>query len=181
VNEARNRSGQAYGLTVLTPILDGHESALARHLDELEGSDASPLSRVPGTHFARWVAVGDVVYEGPGQRRDHLKLARLLFTSNFDGEVGSYLEALRTGLGGVADTIWQHCVGYPGSAHADSFAAYLRAHQIENSLFFAAYGDRTVGQVKRSLALRRQVIEFALSAQGLGAPELHTSFREAFG
>jgi hypothetical protein len=125
--------------------------------------------------------VGDVIYEGPGQRRDHLKLARLLFTSNFDGDLAPYLEALRTGLGGVADTIWQHCVGYPGSADADAFAAYLRAHQIENSLFFAAYGERTVDEVNRSLGVRRQVIEFALSAQGLGAPELHTAFRETFG
>ena len=62
-----------------------------------------------------------------------------------------------------------------------AFAAYLRRHQIENALFFAAYGDRTVEQVKRSLRVRRDVIDFALSAQGLGADALQAAFRERFG
>jgi hypothetical protein len=180
VNDARNTSGQAYGLTVLTPIRDGHEARLARYLDLLEGADGSPLAHVPGTHFARWVVVGDVIYEGRRQRRDHLKLGRLLFTSNFDGPVESYLEALRTGLAEVADAIWDHCEGYPGHSDPAAFAGYMRRHQIESALFFAAYGDRTVEDVKRSLAVRREVIDFALSAQGMGAEALQAAFKERF-
>jgi hypothetical protein len=181
VNDAHNTSGQAYGLTVLAPIRSGHEAALARYLDLLDGGDDSPLARVPGTHFARWVVIGDVVYEGRRQRRDHLKLGRLLFTSNFDGPVMPYLEALRTGLGDAADSIWDHCDGYPGSADPAAFAAYIRSHQVENSLFFAAYGDLTVDQVKRGLAVRREVIDFATSGQGLGATDLKAAFIERFG
>jgi hypothetical protein len=180
VNDARNTSGQAYGLTVLTPIRDGHETELARYLDLLESGDGSPLARVISTHFARWVVIGDVVYEGPRQRRDRLKLGRLLFTSNFDGPVAQYLEALRTGLADAADSIWDHCEGYPGRDDAAAFAAYMRRHQIESALFFAAYGDRTVEQVKGSLAVRRDVIDFALSAQGMGAEALQAAFRERF-
>lgn len=102
-------------MTVLTPILDGRESSLARCLDSLGDGPSSPLSRVPGTHLARWVIIGDVVYEGAGQRRvDHLTQGRLLFSSNFDGGILPYLERLRAGLGDVADAIWGHCVGYPG-------------------------------------------------------------------
>ena len=180
MNDARNTSGQAYALTVLTPIRPGDESKLARYLDALAARDASPLAHVAGTHFARWVVVGDVVYEGGRQKRDHLKLARLLFTSNFDGPVEPYLEALRTGLGSAADEIWSHCVGYPGSDDPRLFARYMRVHQIESALFFAAYGDRTVEQVKRSLAVRRDVIDFALSAQGMGAEALQAAFTERF-
>jgi hypothetical protein len=181
VNDARNTSGQAYGLTVLTPIRDGHETLLASYLDLLDGGENSPLARVPGTHFARWVVIGDVVYEGPPQRRDHLARGRLLFTSNFDGPVAPYLEALRTGLAEAADAIWEHCEGYPGRDDPAAFAAYLRRHQIESALFFAAYGDRTVEQVKRSLAVRRDVIDFALSAQGMGAEDLQAAFGARFG
>jgi hypothetical protein len=181
VNDRRNTFGQAYALTVLTPILEGCESSLTRHLDGLQSGPGSPLARVPGTHFARWVVIGDVVWEGPGQRRDHLELGRLLFTSNFDGPVEPYLQALRTGLGEVADQIWGHCSGYPGCADAAAFARYLRAHQVESSLFFSAYGDRTVQDVTRSLAVRRRVIEFALASQGLPAAELQASFRARFG
>ena len=143
MNDRRNTFGQAYGLTVLTPIAEGRESGLARHLNDLEGGDASPLARVPGTHFARWVLIGDVVYEGSG-KRDHLSSGRLLFTSNFDSPLEPYLETLRTAIGEVADAIWGHCAGYPGSGDAAAFAGYLRGHQLESSLFFAAYGDRTV-------------------------------------
>ena len=174
--------GQAYGLILLTPIRSrprGGAGALPGPARRWRTD--SPLARVPGTHFARWVVIGDVVYEGRRQRRDHLKLGRLLFTSNFDGPVMPYLEALRTGLGEAADAIWDHCDGYPGSADPAAFAAYMRSHQIESALFFAAYGDRTVEEVKRSLAVRRDVIDFALSAQALGAAELKAAFIERFG
>jgi hypothetical protein len=179
--EGRNRSGQAYGLTVLTPVLDGRVSALAAFLDGLGPEGASPLARVPGTHFARWVIVDDVVYEGGRQRRDALKAARLLFTSNFDGPLDAYLEALRAGLGEDADAIWGHCAGYPGRADADAFAAWMRAHQVESALFFAAYGDQTVAEVRRNLDRRTRLIEFAMAAQGLPAAELQARFQTEFG
>ena len=176
-----NVCGQAYSLTVLTPIIDGQETSLARYLNTLAPGDASPLARVRGTHFARWVVIDDVIYEGSEQgEHEHLKHARLLFTSNFDGDPDPYLEALRTGLGDDVDTIWGHCIGYPGSSDPAAFAEYLRHHQINSSLFFAAYGDRTVQQVKRSLSVRTQLIEFALRVQGLGATELKAAFMEEF-
>jgi hypothetical protein len=182
VNDRRNTCGQAYGLTVMTPILEGHESALAHYLSTLGTGSASPLASVSGTHFARWVVIGDVVYEGGRQRPEHLRVGRLLFTSNFDGLPEPYLEELRTGLGEVADQVWTHCAGYPGcaDADADAFAAYMRSHQIESSLFFAAYDERTVGDVQRSLVTRRRMIEFAVRAQELTPGELQAAFRETF-
>jgi hypothetical protein len=179
VRKSHNVSGQAYSLTVLTPVLQGRESALARRLNGLGAGPQSPLAGVPGTHFARWVVIDDVVYEGQGQR-DHLERARLLFTSNFDGALEDYLAGMRTGLGDAADAIWGECAGYPGRADAAAFAAYMRAHQIDSSMFFAAYGDRTVAEVERSLAARRQVMEFAVANQGLGAAALQAAFTEAF-
>jgi hypothetical protein len=180
VNDRRNTCGQAYALTVMTPILEGHESVLTHYLSTLEPGPASPLASVPGTHFARWVVIGDVVYEGVGQQPDHLRVGRLLFTSNFDGPFEPYLEKLCRGLGGVADAIWGHCCGYPGTGDAGAFAAYMRSHQLESSLFFSAYGDRTVEDVKRSLDARRLLIDFAVRAQEMAAVELQAAFRETF-
>ena len=129
MSSAHNISGQAYSLTVMTPIVNGQEAQLARYLDGLQSGDQSPLAGVRGTHFARWVVIDDVIYEGPDQgEREHLKYARLLFTSNFDGELDPYLEALRTGLGDSVDTIWGNCIGYPGSGDPGAFA-YLRVRQ----------------------------------------------------
>jgi hypothetical protein len=180
VNGRHDICGQAHSLTVLTPIREGHESTLARYLNALEGGRESPLSRVARTHFARWVVVGDVVYEGKGTR-DHLKRGQLLFTSNFDGtDLDSYLESLRTGLGPAADEIWSHCSGYPGSDGAAAFAAYMRKHHIESSLFFAAYGEKTVDEVKTSLAVRRDVINFAMNSQAMAPAALQAAFARAF-
>jgi hypothetical protein len=176
---SRNVSGQAYALTVLTPILDGHAAELAAHLDALPEGPDSPLARVPGTHLGRWVVIDQVKYMGHGQRhRDHLAAARLLFTSNFDGELDPYLEQLQAGLGDDADAIWRHCRGYPG--RGAGFAPYLKAHQLEAALFFAAYGDRTLEQVHADLGKRTRLIEFALEAQRMDAEQLKSRFLETF-
>jgi hypothetical protein len=176
-----NVSGQAYSLTVITPILEGHETELTAHLDQLEQGDRSPLARVPGTHLARWVVIGDVKYQGDGQRRrDHLAAPRLLFTSNFDGPRDPYLEALRTNLAQDADAIWHHCRGYPGHRNAEAFADWMRAHQLDSALFFAAYGTYTVEQVHANLETRSNLIDFALHAQGLDPAELKQRFLDRF-
>jgi hypothetical protein len=178
---SRNVSGQAYALTVLTPIVDGQQQALTAHLESLGDGDASPLARVPGTHIARWVVIDDVKYQGAGQRRrDKLSAPRLLFSSNFDGDLDAYLEGLRTGMGDDADAIWGHCRGYPGHGDAGAFRDYMRNHQLEAALFFAAYGEQTVDDVHRNVAVRRRLIDFALEAQRLDAAALKARFEEAF-
>jgi hypothetical protein len=176
---SRNVSGQAYALTVLTPILDGHATELTAHLEALPEGGDSPLARVPGTHLGRWVVIDQVKYQGHGQRhRDALAASRLLFTSNFDGELDPYLQKLQTGLGEDADAIWGHCRGYPG--RGAGFAPWLKAHQLEAALFFAAYGGQTLEQVHANLDKRTRLIEFALEAQGLEADELRSRFLETF-
>jgi hypothetical protein len=176
---SRNVSGQAYALTVVTPILDGHVAELTAHLDALPEGEASPLARVPGTHLGRWVVIDQVKFQGHGQRRrDSLAAARLLFTSNFDGELDPYLEQLQTRLGEDADAVWGHCRGYPG--RGAGFAPWLKAHQIEAALFFAAYGGQTLEQVRANLDKRARAIAFVLEAQGLEPEALKARFMEAF-
>jgi hypothetical protein len=176
---SRNVAGQAYALTVLTPILDGHAAELTAHLDALPEGPDSPLARVPGTHLGRWVVIDDVKFQGHGQRhRDRLGASRLLFTSNFDGDLDRYLEALQTGLGEDADAVWSHCRGYPG--RGPGFAPWMKAHQLEAALFFAAYGDRTLEQVHADVGKRTRLIEFALEAQRLEPEGLKARFLETF-
>jgi hypothetical protein len=177
---SHNVSGQAYALSILTPILDGHEQELTAHLEALGEGDDSPLARVPGTHIARWVVIGGVVFQGAGQRRRDSLSPRLLFSSNHDGEVGAYLESLRTGMGADADAIWGHCRSYPGHAEGPGFAAYMRAHTLDAALFFAAYGGMTVEQVHNNLDRRRKLLDLVLEGQRLDATDLKTRFMDSF-
>lgn len=174
-----DRCGQALALTVLSPIQGGHESALADALNDLPLRDGSPLARVPGTHFARFVVIDAPVYEGAGQERDSWTASRLLFTSNFDAPLERYLDALRIGLDADADAVFGHCVGYPGRADAQAWAAWLLAHRVTSSLFFGAYGDQTVQTVRDNIATRARLIAFALEAQRLAPAELQARFSEA--
>jgi hypothetical protein len=125
------------------------------------------------------VVLDQLVYEGE-EERDTWKAPRLLFTSNFDGPLEGYLEALRSGLGADGDTVFGHCADYPGSAGAAAWTSWIRARTVPSSLFFAAYGEQTVQEVQANLALRARLIAFALDAQGLPAAELQTRFAEAF-
>jgi hypothetical protein len=177
---SRNVSGQAYALSVLAPILDGHVDALREHLDGLGEGAASPLARVPGTHIARWVVIDDVIYEGDGQPKRDTLSPRLLFSSNFDGDLGAYLEGLRTGMAADADAIWGHCRGYPGHEDGPAFAAWMRAHMLEAALFFAAYGGMTVEQVHANIDRRRKLLGLILEAQGLPPDDLKARFMETF-
>jgi hypothetical protein len=177
---SRNVSGQAYALSVLAPIADGHADALTAQLDALGEGDASPLARVPATHIARWVVIPDVMYQGPGQRKRDTLGPRLLFSSNHDGDVAAYLEGLRTGMAEDADAIWGHCRGYPGHADGPAFAGWMGAHMLEAALFFAAYGGMTVEQVQDNIARRRALLELVLAGQGMPPADLKTRFMEAF-
>jgi hypothetical protein len=173
-------SGQARALTLLVPIEPGRESDLAALLDDLPAGAASPLANVRATHFARWVVVDQPVYEGPEQERDTWRAPRLLFTTNFDGPLDRYLEALRTGLGADGDAIFGHCRGYPGASDPQAWTAWVHAHRVGSSLFFAAYGEQTVEEVHTNLDLRARLIAFALDGQGLAPAELQARFKEAF-
>jgi hypothetical protein len=177
---SRNVSGQAYGLTVLAPIVPGQERELAAHLEALGDGAASPLARVPGTHIARWVVIDDVIYQGAGQRKRDRLSPRLLFSSNFDGDLAAYLEGLRTGMADEADAIWGHCQGYPGHADGPAFAAWMRAHQLEAALFFAAYGGMTVDEVHANVERRRRLLDLVIEGRSLSPADLKTRFMEAF-
>jgi hypothetical protein len=174
--------GQAYGLTVMTAIAAGHERALADHMAALPRGVDSPLAKLPATHLARWVVVDGIAPMGPPRRRTQLRSSHLLFSSTFDGDLDAYLaDACRT-IPDELDAIWSHCTGYPGPVAGDpaAFAAYLRRHQLHTDMFFAPYGEHTVGQVRGALDRARRLRDLAVATQGAAPEELLSAFREAF-
>jgi hypothetical protein len=175
-----NTSGQAYALMVATPVLAGRQTALRTCLRQLPTGEDSPLARLGTTHFARWLVIDDLVYQGPPQVRDELKSSYLLFVSNFDGSLASYLADLARLMPKEADAVWGHCVGYPGVADPSGFAAYVSHNQIATTFFVSAYPTATVAAVRESLRLREEITEFALAAQGMAPAALRNAFTARF-
>lgn len=178
-----NTTGSAYNLTVITPVVPGHEQQLEDDLNAIpRGPDGidSPFRNLPTTHFARLVRIPQLVDEGPPQRPVVLRSQYLLYCSVFTGALTDHLEHLRILLQPTTDRIWGHCVGYPTAADPGRFAAWFKHNQIRTSYFFAACPDADVARVRAALALRERVIAFAVRGQQLPDAELLTEFHKEF-
>lgn len=177
-----NQSGQVYGLTILSPILEsdridiGHATALRWYLAGLPRDHTSPFARVSSTHFARLVIMDDVVFVGAPACEEHLKSRYLVFETNFDGDLDSYLTGMAREIPEVVDSVWKHCVGYPGVADPAAFAAYMKKCQIETTFFFADVNDKTVHQTLKALQVQSALAHFIERNKDKPAAEIQKSF-----
>lgn len=176
-----NTAGQARALSVLCPIHPERLESLEATLAALPLGERSPLARVGTTHFARWVVIRQLVYEGDGQKPDTLSCPHLLFTSNFDGPLDRYLDALARLSLPEAHAIWSHCIGSPREEAPRQLIDYLLRHTIDTTMFYSAYPKTTVAQIRESLALRRRFGDFVTRSQALDPSALMRAFRSAFG
>jgi hypothetical protein len=173
--------GGHYFLTVLVPIRtapmkdeDAATSpvhALRKRLSVLPcavgtpsiGGGSSPFARSARTHFARFVIIDDVTYNGrdgrnvalvtlagqdltAAQPQDHLTCPFVLFNVDFDAHTGadkerdSYLVELWNVMAGDLRQIFSFCEGFDSKVKdAASFAAYIAACQIETTMSFNDY------------------------------------------
>jgi len=157
--------GEVRTLTVLTPIADGREPSLREALERLPRREESPLARLPGTHFARWVVVPE--------------LAALLFSSAFDASARDYLAEIPARMPTEADAVWGNCEDYPGVGDGERFVRYMEDHRLRPNLFVAGYPNATLPDVREALDARRRLRDLVARAQSMTAEELQAAFREA--
>jgi hypothetical protein len=177
-----NQSGNVYGLTILSPILQdpnantSHSCAIRMKLADLPRDEFSPFARVSGTHMARLVVLDDVVYVGMPSCAEHLKSQYLIFESNFDGDLDSYLACMAHEIPTVVDAVWAHCWGYPGAGNERAFVAYMKQCQVPTTFYFADVNDKSVMQTLKALQTQAGLAEFIENNQGATPAQLQTSF-----
>lgn len=177
-----NQSGQIYGLTILSPIKDdphasiAHDMAIRRYLAELPRDERSPLATLSSTHLARVVVMDDVVFVGAPAREEHLKSSYLIFTSNFDGNLDTYLTRMAKEIPKFVNSVWQHCVGYPGVDDPGAFVTYMKKCQVETTFYFADVTDKTVQQRLRALQVQAELTAFIEEHQGRPPEEIQKAF-----
>src|SRR5260370_41121692 len=96
-----NQSGQTYGLTVLSPIIEDDSSIDVCHATERRWylarvKDQDCFAKIDSTHLARLVVMDDVVFVGAPACEEHLKSRYLVFETNFDGDLDTYLTRMAT-------------------------------------------------------------------------------------
>jgi hypothetical protein len=129
----------------------------------------SPFARNTRNHFARFVIIDDVAYNGRetensiclalgnlfrkekkielvvAQPQDHLTCPFLLFTAELDAatdaERDSYLETLWVTMEPELREIFTHCERFDSVTGGESFAKYIASCQLETTMPFNDYYD----------------------------------------
>ena len=179
-----NQSGNVYGLTILSPIINGaeggvsHDCAIRDYLAKLPSGIGSLFAKVSSTHLARLVVMDDVVFVGTPAREEHLQSKYLVFETNFDGDLDTYLTRMAREAPDEEHAVWRHCVGYPGVQDPEAFAGYMKQCQIETTFFFADVNNQTVQQTLRALKVQSGLAHFIEANQGKSAGDIQAAFRQ---
>lgn len=179
-----NKSGNAYGLTLLCPIINGFEndisfSALTRdRLQKLPLNTESPMAKVPNTYLCRFYVLNDVMYQGKPAREEHLKSKYLVFSTNFYGDLDAYLAQMWLHAEDEIKHIWQYCVAFEHVNSAESFTQYIKKCQVDNHLFFNGSTDESLDEQLKGLYLKQEFSKFVYQNQGKSAEELQSLFAD---
>jgi len=177
-----NQSGQVYGLTILSPIIENDRidicdaMELRWYLGHLARDHKSPFAQISSTYLARLVVMDDVVFVGAPAQEEHLKSRYLVFEANFDGDLDTYLTRMARETPEFVDNVWKHCVGYPGVSDVSAFIAYMKKCQITTTFFFADVNNRTVQHTLKALQTQSALAHFIQKHQGRPAAEVQREF-----
>jgi hypothetical protein len=151
-HDPRDRSGQATALTMYLRVRWWGAPFLralffgARHL----GFVTAPLRTRQFIHFARWTLLRDV--PGAGGRR-RLRRSVLWFESNFDGDLGRYMDTFARALPWRMRAAWGPTEGFPGLFPLSRFHAWTYTHTFPAGHYHATYGEATTRDVGRALTV----------------------------
>lgn len=137
-------------LTVLVPIKPGNVRELRNFLTEQRDHINSYLRESPSTHFARWVILEDRTIEID---------PHLLFTSNYDGSLESYLQELIEIMGQTMEQIWNHCQHYASgtSQNIETFTEFIRQHSYESQAFYVACSGVTAKTIRNNSQISEKI------------------------
>lgn len=115
---------------------------------DLAGVPLLGLDGVDTIHFARWTLLDDD--------------RRLLFTSNYDGSLESYMVDFIDKVAWGLNLIFSNGVGYPrtrwlvfgGARKEQRFKDYLGLHQLENAAWYTPYPHLTAVNMANNAAVR---------------------------
>lgn len=184
-----NKSGNAYGLTVLIPVKHGTDGNRAYDKiirDKLQAwplGELSPLAKVPNTYLSRVFLLNDVFYEGAPAIEEHLNNKYLVFSSNFYGERDIYLTGMWNAIGELLKGFLQNCVAFDTVESAADFVTYIKRCQIKTSLFFNGSTDKPLAEQLKALYVKQAFIHFAYLSQRYryegdeGARKLQEAFK----
>jgi hypothetical protein len=207
VSKDPNVNGKAYALTILSPIMNGfidetaYRDVVRDRLQEWNLRPNSPMTAVPQTYLCRYFVLDDVYTQSlPGTdlfgtltdlasiaadkvrknalpKVDHLKSKYLVFSSNFHGDLDTYLRGMWDAIETDIRLVWEYCYAFEKVNSADSFVAYIKKCQLDAALFFVGSNDDPLEEQLKALYLKQELSKFAMRTQGMPAAQLQQEYR----
>ena len=115
------------------------------------------LARVSSIHFARWVFLDDK--------------KRLLFASNYDGSLESYMDDFINKVGFGLNVVFGNGIGYPttnwlildGAKDEQKFKYVLRRHELPTEVWYNAHPGLTAYDQQRNTLIREGIEKESLT------------------
>jgi hypothetical protein len=186
-----NRSGNAYALTTLCPILsvdqyqqrfkrrglhDSPATLLKDCLNDVPTDEDSPMAKVPNTYLCRFFVLDDVVYEGKPAINEHLKSKYLVFTGDFYGDLEPYLLGMWMHAEPFVRRVFEYCVDFWSVTDGKTFVQYIKRCQVKTTFYFMGSTDEPLAEQLKSLYLKQELSKFAAEHQGKEPAELQKAF-----
>ena len=116
------------------------------------------LARVRTIHFARWTFVDD---------ENH----RLLFTSNYDGSLDSYMDDFINKVAFGLNLVFSNGIGYPssrwlvagGAKDEQPYKNYIRRHELPTQVWYNGHPGLTANDLQRNALVRAGIETAAMS------------------
>lgn len=134
-------------LTAIAPLKPGGAEILRQiFYQKRNDGKPGPLDVIETIHYARWV-----ILDGG---------TRLLFTSNYDGNLEDYLAEFAERDELPLNAIFSQCVGWPGARPFGPFIEYVKKHMVQAEYYYSAYPRHTVKEIKRALDWKKETEAF---------------------
>lgn len=145
----KTRGDGASEITLLHSIKEGKGAEVRKFMEAMANSELEDtLWTSERVHFLRACTINNN--------------SQLLFCSNFDGTIESYLADFLIQRPDHLDMFWGNCVGYPAQGAVDfrGFMEFIVSGYVPCQFFFGAYPEATVKQVWRALDWENKTRDF---------------------
>lgn len=151
--------------TFIANIIPGHEAELRSKLATIDLQllqlvlDASqgailPFENLTTIHYSRFIVLDAVPVTEGGPYA-----AKLVFSTNYDGDESSHLSQLATLAKVPLESLFSHCESFTAKTSGD-LQLYLKSQSVKASAFYVGTRERTRDQIREEATLRRLVETF---------------------
>jgi hypothetical protein len=123
-------------------------------------------------HFGQWGVLARPRRKRPGGPR-----STLVFVSVFDGEVDQYIVTFASLLPVRFSQVFGFCVGFPGPVPSGPLLTYIERHKHPSQFFHAAYGRRTMLDIRGALWITERLGPLVAGAGHLSPDQLRDRLR----